>query len=384
MTPIEIINNRMHNKTEEEIRKEIDLHTLALQSVEGIGSVLGRKLIEQFGSAKEVFLASKDSLLEVEGVGHKLAGNLKSRRSFETAYSEIAKAEKSYIKITSYFNSDYPEWLRHCDDAPLVLFYKGDLDFGERRILSVVGTRKMTSYGASFLKRFFRDLEPYDPVIVSGLAYGVDIHAHRLALEHGLKTIGVLAHGLDRIYPRAHYAEGLQIINEGALITEFCMGTPPERENFVKRNRIIAGMSEATIIIESACKGGSLITAELASSYHRDVFALPGRSSDSLSFGCNELIKSNRAGMITEAHDLNRFLNWTKVRESQKGKKTPGVQLNSTEKKILQVLDKEGMMSVDAIVQISRVPIQEVQAMLLRLELNGRIRELPSKNYEIM
>jgi len=228
----------------------------------------------------------------------------------------------------------------------------------------------------------FSELEPYDPVIISGLAYGVDILAHRLALQHGLKTIGVLAHGLDRIYPRAHYKTALSMMEEGALLTEFWTGTPPERENFVKRNRIIAGMSEATLVIESSEKGGSLITADLASSYDREVFAVPGRTSDPFSVGCNHLIKTHRASMLTDARDLAYMLNWEPIRESSNHEES--VSLDPTEKQLFETIQKHGKIQADHLAQKCRLPIQDVLSILLRLELYGRIRELPGKHYEIV
>lgn len=357
-------------------------YLLALQSVDGIGCKGARKLIERFGSPKAALSAEENQLLELEGIGPKLVRNLKAKSIYRKASLELEIIQKYGLKWVSIFDLEYPEQLRHCEDGPLLLFYKGKMDLGKRHVISIVGTRKMTSHGASFMKRLFSELVQYDPVIISGLAYGVDILAHRLALQHGMLTIGVLAHGLDRIYPRAHYKTALSMLEQGALLTEFRTGTPPERENFVKRNRIIAGMSEATLVIESSGKGGSLITADLASSYHREVFAVPGRSSDPFSVGCNHLIKTHRASMLTHAGDLAYMLNWEPVRECSKRTQDFG-SLNEQEKDLFEAIKKHGKIQADHLSQTCRLPIKDVLSILLRLELYGRIRELPGKHYEV-
>lgn len=356
---------------------------LALQAVEGIGCRGARKLLEHFGCAEKVLLADKDALLEVQGIGPKLVENLKSKIIFSKANSEMEKLRSYKIMVASCVDTDYPNELRNCEDAPLLLFYKGTLKLDNRPILSIVGTRKMSPYGASFLKRLFREMEQYDPVVVSGMAYGVDILAHRLALKHGLKTIGVLAHGMDRIYPRDHYVTALNMLKEGALITEFWTGTPPEKMNFVKRNRIIAGMSQATLVAESFEKGGSLITADLASSYNREVFAVPGRSSDAFSAGCNHLIKTHKASVLTNAKDLAFMLNWKPVRKSNEDEKRSETDVSSElEMRLFTAIQKNGKIQADQLCQKYGLLAQEVLPVLMRLELRGKIRKLPGKYYE--
>jgi len=382
MCLFQIINNSMHNYFSERMEPDMIYYLLALQSVEGIGCRGARKLIDHFGSAKAALEAGEKLLLEVGGIGPKLVQNLKSGEIYRKADLEMETIEKYRLKVTSFFDREYPEHLRHCEDAPVLLFYKGKMDLAKRHIISIVGTRKMTSYGATFTKRLFTELEKYDPVIISGLAYGVDILAHRLALEYELETIGVLAHGLDRVYPRAHYKTALQMMERGALLTEFWTGTSPERENFVKRNRIIAGMSETTLVIESSEKGGSLITADLASSYHREVFAVPGRSTDPFSAGCNHLIKTHRASMLTDARDLAYMLNWEPIREYSNRKKEI-YSLNAKEKALFEIIQKHGKIQADHLSQKSGLPIKDVLSTLLRLELYGRIRELPGKHFEV-
>ena len=365
------------------MEEEMNFYFLALQSVEGIGSTGARKLMKLFGSPKELLMARKELLQKVQGLGPKRVRSLKSREIFQKAESEFKRVQKAKVQMISMFDKEYPERLRECPDAPILLFSKGNPKLMNRKVISIVGTRKMTSYGESFLNHLFTELARYDPVVVSGLAYGVDICAHRLSIKHGLSTIGVLAHGIDRIYPRAHYRMALNMIEDGALFTEFWMGTSPERENFVKRNRIIAGMSEATIVVESSGKGGSLITADLAGSYHREVFAVPGRASDPFSKGCNHLIKTNRAVMLTEAKDLEYMLNWQPVLDIESSKTgVPPEFSDQNEKKIFDALKLKGRLHADQLTQECGLEVKDLFPALLRLEIRGLIRELSGKYFE--
>ena len=367
------------------MENERGFYFLALQKVDGIGSRNARKLVEHFGGPKEVLMARESELLKVKGLGPILARNLKSKEIFRQAEKEFERARKAKVAMTCLTDADYPRHLLDCPDPPLLLFTRGKLNLNKRRVVSIVGTRKMTSQGESFLHRFFVELAAYDPVVVSGLAYGVDVCAHRLALRHGLTTLGVLAHGLDRIYPRAHYKTAVEMTREGALLTEFCMGTSPERENFVKRNRIIAGISEATIVVESSGKGGSLITADLASSYHREVFAVPGRTSDPNSAGCNHLIKTNKALMLTEAKDLEYMLNWEPVREDRPaGKGNLPEFKDPLEKKVYEILKSRGRLHADHIAIGCGVEVKRLFPALLQLEIRGAIRKTTGKYYEAL
>jgi DNA processing protein len=365
------------------MEKDRGFYFLALQKVEGIGSVGARRLIELFGSPKEVLRAKEKELLQVRGLGPRLVRNLKSKEVYRLAETEMNTIEKSNVGLICLTDSEYPRHLLECPDAPILLFSRGNPDLTNRRIVSIVGTRKMTTQGESFMHRFFSELVAYDPIVVSGLAYGVDICAHRLSLKHGLITVGVLAHGMDRIYPRAHYNTALEMIREGALLTEFWMGSLPEKENFVKRNRIIAGLSEATIVIESSGKGGSLITADLASSYHREVFAVPGRSADHCSTGCNHLIKTNKALMLTQAKDLEYMLNWQPTRVSKLNRGSNLYELSDDdEKKVFEILKARGRLHADQIALECEMEVKLLFPALLRLELKGAIRELSGKYFE--
>ncbi len=286
------------------------LNTLALLRVEGVGDIVAKKLIHHCGSAEAIFSASRKQLLAIEGVGEILYKNLQDKMVFRLAEAEIKFIKENRIKVSFYLDDNYPERLKHCIDGPVLLFSSGHINLSGRKMISIVGTRQMTSYGADFTRKLIEDLVPLNPVIVSGFAYGVDIHAHSVAMEHNLQTIGVVAHGLNQIYPKTHKKHVAKMEENGGFMTEFWSTSNPDKENFVKRNRIVAGLTEATIIIESADKGGSLITANMANDYNRDVFAVPGRTTDKYSQGCNHLIKTQKANLLTSAADLIYMLNW--------------------------------------------------------------------------
>lgn len=360
------------------------LYLMALTKVEGIGDVNAKKLISQCGSAEAVFKEKKNVLLKISGIGTSIINKLKDDSVFKYVEKELYFIDKNKITISTFYDNSYPERLKHCYDSPLILFQKGTINFKQHNIISIVGTRQMTSYGKSFLKTLLNDLKEYDPIIISGLAYGVDIYAHQQAIKNDLQTIAVLAHGLDRIYPTIHNKEALKMQENGGLLTDFWTGSKPERENFVKRNRIVAGLSQATIVVESAEKGGSLITADIANSYNRDVFAVPGRTSDAYSRGCNNLIKTNRASVLMSAKDLVYILNWEKEKEmTQKTiQKQLFVDLKDDEKQIYDYLLKEGKQQLDLIALHCNFPIHKTAGILLNLELKSLTRPLPGKYFE--
>jgi len=264
----------------------------------------------------------------------------------------------------------------------LVYFQKGKINFKDKHIISIVGTRNMTNYGKSFLEKLFDEIKQYNPVIISGLAYGVDVYAHQLAIENNLQTVAVLAHGLNQIYPAKHHKEATKMLENGGLITEFWSTSNPDRENFIKRNRIVAGLSQATIVVESAVRGGSLITADIANSYNRDVFALPGRVTDLFSAGCNNLIKTNKASMLTGAKDLVYLLNWDINEKPKAIQKQLFIELDETEEKIYNYLLNEGKQSLDMIALHCNFPIFKISSILLNLELKGVVKPLHGKLFE--
>lgn len=364
--------------------KEELFHTLVLQKVPNLGDASAKKLIQKAGSPEAVFKEKKSNLLKIDGIGAYKLKELGSKDCYASAEEELKFIEINQIK-TVYFKDDaYPEKLKHCLDGPILYFQRGNINLNNKRIISIVGTRKVTTYGSSFCEQFIEELAPLDPIIVSGFAYGVDITAHKAALKNGLQTIACLAHGLNQIYPKSHQKYVNEVEHHGGFITDFWSSDAFDKTNFLKRNRIIAGVSEATVVIESAEKGGSLVTAELANSYNRDVFAVPGRVSDSQSKGCNNLIKSQRANLLTSAADLVYILNWQLEEKKPKViQKQLFVALNDDEKLIFNYLKEHPKAHLDAIAIQCKMPIYKATTTLLDLELKGLVRPLPGKMFEL-
>lgn len=356
---------------------------LALLRVEGVGDVVAKKLINHFGSAKPVLTASRSQILAIGGVGEVLYKNLKNEAVFKQAAAELQFIQTNNIKVTYYKDADYPEKLKHCIDSPVLLFSSGNIDLINRKTISIVGTRQITGYGTDFIQKFIKDIAPLNPVIISGFAYGVDIQAHLAAVEHNLQTIGVLAHGLNQVYPKTHKKYTASIEANGGFFTEFWSTSKPDRENFVRRNRIVAGISDATVIVESAEKGGSLITANIANDYNRDVFAVPGRVTDKYSKGCNDLIKTQRANLLTSAEDFIYMMNWEAEQEKEKTvQKQLFITLEADEQKIYDYLQGNGKEQMDIIALQCEIPVFKLSSILLTMELKGVIRPLPGKMFE--
>lgn len=356
---------------------------LRLQNIANIGDVTAKKLINHCGSPLAVFAEKRQKLLTIDGVGTHVLKNLHDAEYLETAEKEYQYVRDNNIGISYFMDRDYPKYLKHCIDSPILMFKRGNIDLENRKIISIVGTRNITSYGMAFCENFIADIAPLNPIIVSGFAYGVDICIQKAAMKHGLQTIGCLAHGLNQIYPKTHSKYIHDVEKNGGFLTEFWSTSNPDRENFLKRNRIIAGISEATVVVESAEKGGSLVTADIANSYNRDVFAVPGRAGDKFSSGCNNLIKQQKAQMITSAADLVYLLGW-EVEPKQKGnvQKQFFVELDDTEKSIYSFLQKEGKQLLDSIALECRIPVFRVSSTLLSMEMKGVIRPLPGKLFE--
>ncbi|MEG1545542.1 MAG: DNA-processing protein DprA, partial [Tannerellaceae bacterium] len=288
------------------------IYQIGLTKINGVGDITARQLLLSLGDAEAVFTEKNRLLEKIPNIGTKTITAIKDPQVLVEAEKELAFIEKNHIRTYFLADDNYPKRLRECADAPILFYFKGQTDLNAQRIVSIVGTRSITDYGRSLTETLLKDLAASFPdmLIVSGLAYGVDICAHRNALKQGLPTVGVLAHGLDRIYPPSHRGTAVEMLQQGGLLTEFTSGTMPDRPNFVMRNRIVAGLADATIVVESAEKGGSLITADIAFSYARDVFTFPGRTTDVHSRGCNALIQQNKAALITSAADLMRALRW--------------------------------------------------------------------------
>lgn len=362
--------------------KESLIYYLALQQADGVGAVLAKKLLVHCGDAEAVFKEKTAHLSKISGIGSKVIQALKNKSLFELAEKELTFIVKNNITYQLITDDDYPEKLKHCADAPIIIFSKGTIDLKNRKIISIVGTRNITNYGKEVLDELIENLLVHNPVIVSGLAYGVDIYAHQLAIKNKLQTLAILAHGLDRIYPSIHQKAAVQMQENGGLMTEFWSGTNPDKENFVKRNRIIAGLSEATIVIESASKGGSLITAGIANSYNRDVFAVPGKLSDKYSSGCNNLIKTNQAALYSSVADLAYLLNWDTETVAKSVQKQLFVQLDADESTIFNYLSEAGKQQLDQIALRCQMPIYKTVTVLFNLELKGMVKPLPGKLYQ--
>jgi len=357
-------------------------HLMALLRIEGVGDIMAKKLISHFGSAEAVLNAKPAQLATIDGVGSVLLNNLKDKTVYEKARQELNFIQNNDVEVVYFKDDKYPDRLKHCIDGPVLLFTSGNINLSNRKIISIVGTRQITSYGTEFCRKLIEDLAPLDPIIVSGFAYGVDIVAHQLAMEHNLQTIGVVAHGLNQIYPKPHKKYVAKMEQNGGFMTEFWSTSNPDKENFVRRNRIVAGMTEATIVIESADRGGSLITANMANDYNRDVFAVPGRTTDKYSQGCNNLIKTQKANVLTSAADLIYILNWDIKKETKAIQKQLFVTLDDDEQKVYDYLLKTGKELMDIIALHCDFPIYRISGLLLNMELKGVIRPLPGKMFE--
>lgn len=366
-----------------QLAKDELIALLRLQNIPNIGDVIAKKLIGHCGSPAAIFKEKVQNLRKIDGVGMHALQEIHDREHLEAAASEYNFITSKGIGYSYFMDADYPRYLKHCIDGPILLFKKGNIKLAERKIISVVGTRKITGYGSAFCEKFIEEIAPLNPIIVSGFAYGVDICIQKAAVKYGLQTIGCLAHGLNQIYPKVHAKYTREIEKNGGFLTDFWSNSTPERENFLKRNRIIAGISEATIVIESAEKGGSLVTADIANSYNRDVFAVPGRAGDKYSLGCNNLIKQQKAHMLTSAADLVYLLGWN-VDESENKtvQKQLFVELDKTEKSIYSYLQKDGKQLLDSIALECQLPIFKTSSTLLNMEMKGVVRPLPGKLFE--
>ena len=361
------------------------LYVLALQHVTNIGDVTAKKLISHCGSAEAVFKEKKQNLLKIDGIGSIVINDLFESNHHKAAEDELNYIKKNKIKYLYFEDDDYPEKLKHCIDGSVLLFQSGAINLKQRHIISIVGTRKITTHGIAFCENLVEQLAPYNPVIISGFAYGTDITAQKAALKHNLQTVGCLAHGLNQIYPKVHKKYVADIEKNGGFFTDFWSSDTFDKNNFLKRNRIIAGLSEATIVIESAEKGGSLVTADIANSYNRDVFAVPGRTTDPQSIGCNNLIKFQKAQVLSNPLDVPYILNW-QLEDTHKPsvQKQLFVELDDQEKVIYKFLKDNNKQQLDVIALNCKMPIFKIASLLLNMELKGVIRPLPGKLFELI
>ncbi|MBS1745370.1 MAG: DNA-protecting protein DprA [Bacteroidetes bacterium] len=360
------------------------LYQIALTLVPNLGCVPVKSLVSFFGNAEAVFKAKKRDLSAIDQIGTIKAESIKSFDNFIAAEDEIKFIEKYKIHPLFITSDDYPKRLLNCYDPPALLYYRGNADLNESKIISVIGTRANTDYGKQITEQLITDLSVMKVLVVSGLAYGIDAIAHKSALQNDLDTIGILAHGLHTIYPHHHKSLAKEMILHGGLLTEFRNGTKPDKFNFPSRNRIVAGMSDATIVIETAIKGGSMITAELANNYNRDVFALPGKITDSKSAGCNYLIQNNKAILFTDSKDLMENLGWHEKKFSRKKQRELFIELSDDEKIIIKMLQQKDAVHIDEINLGCNLSSSAIAAAILNLELQNVITSLPGKMYKLL
>jgi len=360
------------------------LHRLGLTFIKNIGPAFAKSMLFHFGDEEHVFKASKAKMTQIPGIGEKRYLDINFKTALERAEEELDYIEKNNIKPIFYTDPEYPKRLKNCIDSPILLYGKGNFDLNRRHVISIVGTRRATEYGKQFCKELVEELQQYNVLIVSGLALGIDTYAHKESLKQGVQTVGVLGHGFDRMYPVQNRSTAEKMQENGGVLTEYPSGTIPDRENFPQRNRIVAGMADATIVVEAGIKGGALITAEIANSYNRDVFAFPGRIDDEFSEGCNCLIRHNKAGLLTCAADLAYSLGWEKIDDGR-----PAVEqlslpmdLSNEERIILDIIHQhKSPLAIDELTLKAKMPMSQLAMNLLNMEMQGFIRSLPGKTY---
>lgn len=360
------------------------IKTLALQKASKIGDITAKKLIYHCGSVEGIFNEKKKNLLKIDGFGKVMLSDLFNKSNLILAEEELNFIKSNEIKWHFFMDDSYPERLKHCIDGPILLFQRGNIKINKQPTLSIVGTRNISSHGIVFCEQLVEKLAPFNPIIISGFAYGTDITAQKSALKNNLQTIGCLAHGFDQIYPKVHTKYIKDIEEYGGFFTDFWSSDNFDRNNFLKRNRIIAGLSEATIVIESAEKGGSLVTADIAMSYNREVFAVPGRPTDTQSIGCNNLIKQQRAHLLSQAEDVPYILNWNIDRPLQKQQKLNVIELDKDEQMVVEFLKDNGKSLLDLIALKTNMPAYRIASILLNLELKNMVRPLPGKLFELI
>ncbi len=362
------------------------LYQIALTKVPNIGYYHARLLLQQFGNAQSIFKCKQHELEKIEGIGTVRAKSIKSFHDFSFAEEEIKFIEKYKIKTFSLIDEDYPKRLLNCYDPPTIVFYKGNANLNAEKVIAVIGTRSNTDYGKQVTENLIKDLTAENVLVVSGLAFGVDAIAHKTAVKNNMATVGVLAHGLDQVYPSQHNGLAKEMIQgNGGLLTEFCSNTKPDKHNFPTRNRIVAGMSDAVIVVESGIKGGSMVTAELANGYNKDVFAFPGKVTDGKSEGCNYLIKTNKAMLLTNAQELQEVMGWQQTEQPKKKvQKELFIDLTKDERLIVDILKEKDLVHIDEINFKSSLSSSAIAAAILSLELQNVVGSQPGKMYKLI
>ncbi len=358
------------------------LYKVALTQIPLVGAVTARTLISYCGGVEAVFQARKRELCKIPGIGEAIADQILQQHALVAAEKELAFLEQHGIKALFYLDKDYPQRLKPHRDSPIMLYYKGEANLNADRIVAIVGTRTPSPAGLTTCEQIVEELQPYGALIISGLAYGIDVCAHRKCLEIHTSTVAALGHGLDRIYPSSHRHIATRMIQQqGGLLTEYPSGTLPDREHFPMRNRIIAGLSDAIIVVESGLSGGSIITAKMANAYNKDVFAIPGRVNDRTSQGCNHLIKTNQAHLMENVADLAYIMRWEETSQGKVVQPPLFAELNAQEEIIVNLLRQHREMHMDALTFECALSQSQMASLLLNLEFKGLVRALPGKRY---
>ncbi len=359
------------------------LYKIALTKIPLVGAVTAKNLVSYCGGVRDVFEARRKDLLKIPGIGRQVAMNVLSKTALEEAEQEMLFLEKNEITPLFYLDKNFPQRLSPLYDSPILLYYKGTAALNARRVVAVVGTRTPSTRGTGICENLIEGLAAFNPLIISGLAYGIDVTAHRASLRKGLETVAVLGNGLSQIYPAQHRKVAEEMMQHGGLLTEFTHEAGPDREHFPMRNRIVAGLCDTLIVVESAEKGGSLITVQQANSYNREVFAVPGRTTDKFSKGCNLLIKNNLGRLVESAQDVAKAMRWKQVKGEEKKSFQAELFPNLTgrEKQLLDLIQKEEEIGIDQIAYQTDIANSELAATLLNLEFKGLVRSLPGKRY---
>ena len=357
------------------------LYLMALTKIPKIGSVLAKNLIGYCGGAELVFQQKKSYLLTVPGIGEQMANAIVKADVLRECEREIKFIDGKNLRAITFLDGDYPVRFQRLHDSPVVLYTKGEYDLNYPRTVAIVGTRKPTAQGTSLCEEIIEDLKPYAPYIYSGLAYGIDATAHQRALEAGLTTIGVLGHGFGTMYPAAHRGLAQRMCEQGGLLSEYSSSTKPDTYNFPMRNRLVAGLSDVVIVVESAKKGGSLITARAANRYGQDVFAVPGRVRDKKSEGCNDLIRTQQAHLFQSVADLAELLGWSVEATPSRAQRRLFLDLSELERSVLDVMEQREETPIDLIALHTGKVASELAGVLLELEFKGLVRMLPGKRF---
>ena len=367
------------------------IYQIGLTLIKGIGSITAKQILEHLKDPENLFKEKARTLEQIPGITRRTIAEIRKPEILLQAEKEVQFIKKNRITPLFISDEDYPQRLKECIDAPVMMYFRGDANLNMPKVISIVGTRHATTYGKATTTKLIRELAALHPeiLIVSGLAYGIDVAAHQASLSNGLKTIGVLAHGLDRIYPLEHRSIAVEMISNGGLLTDFMNGTNPDRQNFVKRNRIVAGIADCTIVVESAKKGGALITALIADAYNRDVFSIPGRADDPFSKGCNNLIKEKKAALVETAEDVFREMRWlSKAQEStvcnQPVQRKLFVELTPEEQAVFNLLSQSEHLHLNAVGIELNMPVSKLSVVLFNLEMKGVVRSMPGGMFRVI